>query len=50
MKHKKVDNALAAVIVIVIILLNLWLMGGGHSGRGQDYYEEQTDSTAYADE
>lgn len=38
------------LIVIVIILANLWLMGGGNSGRGQDYYEYQTDNTAYADE
>lgn len=38
------------LIVIAIILLNLWLMGGGHGGRGQDYYEYQTDDTAYADD
>lgn len=35
--------------VIIVVALNLWLMGGGHSGRGQDYYEYQ-DDTSYADE
>lgn len=37
------------ITVIVVIALNLWLMGGGHSGRGQDYYEYQ-DDTSYANE
>ena len=37
------------LIVIAFILLNLWLMSDGHGGRGQDYYEYQTD-TAYAGE
>jgi hypothetical protein len=43
-------RTLGVITVIALIVLNLWLMGGGHSGRGQDYYEYQTDDTAYADE
>lgn len=37
---QKVGNAL---IIIIVILLNLWLMGGGHpsGGRGSDYEEMQ---------
>jgi len=35
------------LIVIAFILLSLWLMGG-NGGRGQDYYEYQTDN-GYAD-
>jgi len=36
------------LIVIAVVLINLWLMGSG-GGRGQDYYEYQTDETVYAD-
>lgn len=38
---QKVGNTL---IVVVVILLNLWLMGGGSpsGGRGTDYEEIQT--------
>lgn len=34
------------IIVVIIVLLNIWIYtsGGGHSGRGQDYYESQTDA------
>ena len=40
-------RSVGIITVIVVVALNLWLMGGGHSGRGQDYYEEQ-DDTSYA--
>ncbi|MFC3797893.1 MULTISPECIES: hypothetical protein [unclassified Cohnella] len=43
-------RAWSIITVIVFLALNLWLMGGGHSGRGQDSYEYQTDDTAYAEE
>lgn len=33
------------IIIVIVILLNLWLLSGGHSGRGQDYIEAQNNNT-----
>ncbi|QHT60675.1 hypothetical protein GXP70_12475 [Paenibacillus lycopersici] len=38
------QRAGTVLIVIIIILLNLYFMSSGHGGRGQDYYETQTDA------
>jgi hypothetical protein len=43
------QRTLEILTVIAIILLNFWLMSGGHGGRGQDYYEDQTEYS-FADE
>lgn len=36
------------LIVVAVLLVYLWTLGDGSGGRGQDYYEYQTDS-GYAD-